>query len=141
MQYDFLGIGHEESFTLKTSWRVVRNWRRTYPWMRRKAVNHLAPRLAFFISVLAIFAHAIWAAKTHCNVNFQRGGGIVTLTAAALYAVIEWHAPKGGLWSGGLVEKLHIWNPLFLLPFLGGTGTLIWAYGDLLPWFGSTGCH
>ncbi|TPJ77180.1 hypothetical protein [Mesorhizobium sp. B2-6-2] len=138
---EYLGIKHDEIFTLQLSWRVLRHSARADPWMRRKAVNYLAPRLALAISILVAVVHFIWAVGSECGVNFARVGGIITFTAAALYAVREWHEPKTGLLSGGEVERIHIWNPLFLLPLLAAIGTLIWAYGDLLPWLSSKGCH
>ncbi|MDA9524131.1 hypothetical protein XI06_28600 [Bradyrhizobium sp. CCBAU 11434] len=62
------------------------------------------------------------------------------LAAAALYAVLEWHEPSTANLSGGSVLQFWFYNPAFLLPFLGAGGTLVWGYGDLLPFFGSSTC-
>lgn len=131
-----LGLKHDGPIAFRAAWAAIWKWNVAVPWVQRKALDYLAPRIALVVSLVAIGGHAIWAVHTHNGVNFQRGGGVVSLTAAALYAAIDWHAPKGGALSGGLVEKLRTFNPKFLLPFLAGIGTLIWAYGDLLPWFG-----
>lgn len=118
---------------------VIRRWNRTetYPWMKRKIINYLAPRLAAGISVAALTLHAFWAHSSGCSVNFQRGGAIVTLIAAALYAVVEWHDPKTLHLSGGPVTKLTFSNPYLTLPLLATLGTVVWGYGDLITWFGT----
>ncbi len=135
-------IPHEATFTLGLSFKVVKEWMRpdTYPWMKRKAVNYLAPRVAFWISTIALSVHVVWALNTECSVNFQRGGAIVVFAAAALYACIEWHEPNGYL-SGGPVQRLSLSNPYFVLPLIGAVGPLVWGYGDLLPLLSNSGCH
>ncbi|MCD0421232.1 hypothetical protein LOC51_28770 [Rubrivivax sp. JA1024] len=108
--------------------------------MKRKAIAYFAPRATLFITVASLAIHSGWAWATNCGVNFQRGGAIVVLVAAALYALSEWYEAKGGRLDGGALERYHFLNPAFLLPFLAALGTLIWGYGDLLPFFGAAGC-
>lgn len=133
----------EEDFRLRHALLVIREWRGadTYPWMRRRVMDYLAPRLALLFTVIVLIVHATWAMTSDCGVNFQRAGSPIVLISAGLYAAIEWHTPKGGMLDGGLVEKLKLFNPLFLLPLLGVLGTAIWGYGDLFPLFGSGGCN
>jgi hypothetical protein len=135
-------LPYDGEFNFKQAWQAVREWRRpdTAPYMKRKAVRYFAPRLALWTSVLSLVGHWYWASITHSSVNFQRGGAIVVLAAAALYAVLEWHQPSTSNLSGGPVQQFWFHNPAFLLPFLGAVGTLVWGYGDLLPFFGSSTC-
>jgi hypothetical protein len=135
-------IPYEKDFTIAEAWLVVSTWRQndTYPWMKKKAVIYLAPRVAFWLSIVVLFVHYIWALYSHCNVNFPRGGAVISLLAAGLYAVIDWHDPHTALLSGGQIQRVTIFNPFFVLPLLGAVGALVWGYGDLLPFFGTTGC-
>lgn len=135
-------IPHKQPFGVKQTYKVLREWGwpDTYPWMKRKAVNYLAPRVAFWFSGVALVGHLIWAWNTECSINFQRGGAVVVFTAAALYACIEWHEPNGGYYSGGPVQRLSLANPFFVLPLIGAIGTLVWGYGDLFPFLKTSGC-
>lgn len=134
-------LPYDKDYSFAQAWRAVREWRYpdTFPYMKRKAMEYFAPRLALWISVSSLIGHWYWASITHCGVNFQRGGAIVVLAAAALYAVLEWFEPNAATVSGGPVQRVWFYNPAFLLPILGALGTLIWGYGDLLPFFGTTG--
>ncbi len=135
-------VPHEEEvFGLVDALTVISSWtaQDTYPWMRRLAISYLAPRLALLFSTLVLGGHVIWAMKSGSGVNFQRGGAPVVFISAVCYAVIEWHEPKAALLDGGPVRKLRLFNPLFLLPLLAAIGTLVWGYGDLLPFFATGG--
>jgi hypothetical protein len=136
-------ISYEKEFTIVEAWLVVSTWRQgdTYPWMKKNAVVYLAPRAAFWVSIIVLFGHCVWAIHSNCNVNFQRGGSIITLLAAGLYAIIDWHDPHTMLLSVGQIKRLKIFNPYFILPLLAAVGTLVWGYGDLLPFFGTAGCN
>lgn len=127
----------ENQFSLGHSIAVIRGWRAkdTYPWMRRRTVNFLVPRCAFWLSVLTVAVHAWWASVSHCGVDFQRGGAVVVLLSAAGYGLVSWHEA-----TSLMVNKLSPFHPLFMLPLLGVVGTLLWGYGDLLPFFG-TACR
>ncbi|KYH02493.1 hypothetical protein [Bradyrhizobium sp. DOA1] len=142
MQQNHPKLPFHGDFDFQQAWLAVREWRdpSTAPYMKRKAMEYFAPRVAFWLSVVSLAGHWYWASTTHCGVNFQRGGAIVVLAAAALYAVLEWHDPKSAMLSGGRIQRIWFYNPAFLLPLLGAAGTLIWGYGDLLPFFGSAGC-
>lgn len=132
-----------EAFSCKDAFVVLFSWNAedTYPWMRYHAVNYLAPRAALAVSIAALASHAAWAILSDCGVNFQRAGAPVVLISALCYALIEWREPKVGLLSGGRLQRLKLFNPLFILPVLAAVGTLVWGYGDLLPLFRSDGCN
>ncbi len=129
----------EESFHFRHCIIVILSWseKDTYPWMKRRTVNFLAPRLALAFTLLSVIIHTIWALKSECGINFQRSGAMITFISAALYALTAWHEPKGGYLDGGPLNKIRPFEPMFLLPFLGLLGTIIWGYGDLLPFFGT----
>jgi hypothetical protein len=131
-------IPYEKDFTIAEAWLVLTTWRQsdTYPWMKRRTVNYIALRAAFFVSLIVLFVHCIWALQTHCGINFQRGGSIIALLAAGLYAVVDWHDPKTVFLSGGGMRPITFFDPYFMLPVLGALGTVVWGYGDLLPFFG-----
>lgn len=135
-------LTYDTDFTFAMVWGVLTKWRKsdTYPWMKRKAVTYIAPRAAFWISLITLFAHVIWAIHTKCGVNFQRGGSIVALSTAVLYAVVDWHDPKTAFLSGGRIKPITIFDPYIMLPVLAAIGTVVWGYGDLLPFFGNSGC-
>lgn len=116
---------------------VVWNWRQVYPYNRRLAVEYLSPRCALWISLLALLVHALWAAHSHCGVNFQRAGAIISLAAAVLYATVEAHRNDAAKLSGSPILPFSFYAPGFLLPFLAALGTAIWGYGDLIPYFGT----
>jgi hypothetical protein len=142
MQQNQPKLPFDGNYDFGQAWLAICRWRSpdTVPHMKRKAMKYFAPRLALWISALSLVGHGYWASITHCGVNFQRGGAIVVFAAAALYAILEWHEPNGAILDGGLVQRIWFYNPAFLLPLLGAVGTLIWGYGDLVPFFGSTGC-
>lgn len=142
MQQNPPKLPYDGDYGFRQAWLALREWRRpdTVLYMKRKAMEYVAPRLAFWISFLSLVLHSHWAWTTHCGANFQRGGAIVAFAAAALYAVLEWHDPKTAVLSGGPIQRVSFYNSALLLPLLGAAGTLIWGYGDLLPFFGSTGC-
>ncbi|MBZ9892302.1 hypothetical protein LB559_30695 [Mesorhizobium sp. BR1-1-3] len=104
--------------------------------MQSKAVNYAVPRLAVVFSLIVLSAHAFWAVHSQCGTNFARGGGVIALIVTGLFAVVEWHKDRRNLLSGGTIEKFDPWHPQVVLPVLAGIGTLIWAFGDFLPWFG-----
>lgn len=142
MTHDPNKLTNETDFTIVVFWRVLKKWREsdTYPWMKQMAVTYIAPRAALGISLIALFVHFIWAIYTKCGVNFQRGGSIVALSAAALYAFVDWHDPKTALLSGKRINRLRILGPYIMLPILAAIGTIVWGYGDLIPFFGNSGC-
>ncbi len=54
-------IPSEKEFTIADAWLVLSTWRQsdTYPWMKKNAVNYLAPRTAFLLSILVLIIHFI----------------------------------------------------------------------------------
>lgn len=135
-------LPYEGDYGLSQSWQVVREWTRedTYPWMKVKALECLLPRAAFWVSFIVLASHWYWAEASHCGVNFQRGGAVITLAAALAYAVLEWHDSGTALLSGQRAPIWSFFKPAFVLPVLAAVGTAVWGYGDLLPIFESTGC-
>ncbi|MBY5385212.1 hypothetical protein [Rhizobium leguminosarum] len=55
------------------------------------------------------------------------------IASALAFGWISWHEPKTMLLSGGQVTTWSFFNPLFILPLIAFIGTVIWGYGDLLP--------
>lgn len=128
----------EGPYTLGQAWFAVRNWcKLPYPYQKRHTVQSLAPLVALVITLASLTVHFIVASMTNCSVNFQRGGSIISLTAAALYAVLDWHKNDAALPSGSRTQPFKLLDPKILLPLLGVVGTLIWGYGDLIPLWSS----
>lgn len=134
-KYRFKVPHDENDFRLSHCLRIIREWGRedTVPWMRRHTANYLAPRIAWWVSLLILIVHAWWAASASCGFNFSRGGALVVFVSAVAFGWIAWHEPKAGVLGGGPVNKLTLFHPLFMLPFLAALGTLINSYGDLIP--------
>ena len=124
----------DKAFKLAHCFCVLREWNRgdTYPWMRRRTANYLAPRIAWWASLLVIILHGWWASSSSCSFNFARGGALVVLISAAAYGWIMWHEPKGGLLGGGPINRFEPFHPLLMIPLLGALGTIMWGYGDML---------
>lgn len=137
-KYRYKVPNDDKLFRLIHCWRIIREWRTegTYPWMRRRTANYLAPRIAWWMSLLIVAVHWWWAASSSCGFNFARGGALVVLLSAIAFGWVAWHEPRGGMLDGGPVNRWAFFHPLFMLPFLGLVGTILWGYGDLLP-FGS----
>ncbi|WP_448954840.1 hypothetical protein [Labrys neptuniae] len=131
---DFASKYHNEKMTWCLAIEILFNWQNeTIPWRRRRTSEFLAPRCAIILSVSALILHFWWAWSSACGLNFARAGADVVLIAATAYAWVEWHSVSGGLLSGGPVNRFAIWESGWLLPALAAGGTLIWGYGDLLP--------
>lgn len=128
-----------DDFGFIHSCRIIREWRAddTYPWMHRLTIDYLAPRAAWWASVLVVAAHWWWASSSGCGFNFARGGALLVLISASAYGLLVWYASDVAVVSGSTIKKWHPFHPLFMLPFLGFVGTILWGYGDLLP-FGKT---
>lgn len=130
-------IPYDGELKLNEVMLVIRTWQQsdTYPWMRRKAIDYIAPRAAFVFSIIFIIIHYRWALESKCGVNFQRSGAVIALVSAALYSLIEWHKPDAAVLEG-TIKRFKFFSPYFMLPLLLAVGTVIWGYGDLLPMFG-----
>jgi hypothetical protein len=129
----------EAEFTARDAFKILREWNQdgTVQWMKRLTVNLLAPRLAWWLSLMVIGLHGWWACKSSCGVNFARGGALIVLLSAIGLGVVAWYEPNYGLLSGGKIKRWHFFHPLVMLPALGIIGTVLWGYGDLLPIFGN----
>jgi hypothetical protein len=125
----------EEVFGFLDAMKIIREWNAsdTYPFMRKNTANYLAPRLALWVSLAAVALHWYWATSSQCSFHFARSGAVLVLASALAYGWISWHDPKTMHLSGGKISNWALFNPLFMLPFLGFVGTIIWGYGDLLP--------
>jgi len=124
----------DDLFGVRHAVKIILEWEEagTFPWMRRRTVNLLVPRLALLLCVVVLAVHLWWALSTGCSYHFARAGALVALIAAIGIGTVAWHEPKGGLLNGGLVNRWAFFHPMFMLPLLGVFGTVIWGYGDLL---------
>ena len=135
-------IQYDDEIRLIEALKILREWRApdTYPWMREKTVKLLSPYIGYILTAFIVAIHYFWATQSLCSINFQRGGALVVLVSAVLFAWVEWHTPNHALLSGGRLPKFSFFSPLVSLPLIAVFGTLLWGYGDLLPWLQSTKC-
>ncbi|WP_210168388.1 hypothetical protein [Aminobacter sp. DSM 101952] len=120
----------DDTFAFRHAIKILREWdqKGTFPWMKRRTAEYLAPRLALWACLLALFLHGWWAITTSCSLHFARSGAAIVLVSALAFGWTAWHeAPKM------LVNRLAFFHPLCMLPALALLGTLIWGYGDLVP--------
>lgn len=123
----------EERYTLKEAVLVVSNLRAAPHRAFRGAVEYFVPRIALFLSILLFVLHIWWAVSSRCGVNFARGGALLVLVSAGGLGWMTWLDPKLTFLSGGPRNKFDWLHPLVMLPLIGVVGTIIWGYGDLLP--------
>ncbi|RWB64377.1 MAG: hypothetical protein EOQ48_01805 [Mesorhizobium sp.] len=120
----------DDKFLAQHAFKILREWNQkgTVPWMRRRTVDYLAPRLALWASILALFLHGWWATNTACSLHFARSGAAIVLISALAFGWTAWHeVPKL------VVNRPAVFHPLLMLPALALFGTFVWGYGDLLP--------
>lgn len=121
---------------------ILRHWRKsdTTHVERHRSSKYFASLLGCLLSLLIVTGHYYWAAQSDCIVNFQRGGSALVLLSAVLFAWVEWHRPHGELFSEFRARRPTWRSPYITLPLIAVFGTLIWGYGDLLPWVSKFGC-
>lgn len=71
-------------------------------------------------------------ARLVVSISLGASAAIVLISAPG-FGCTAWHDTTGGMFSGGPASRLTFLHPLFLLPALAFIGTIIWGYGDLLP--------
>lgn len=125
----------KKDFRLIHYWHVFCHWRKfdTPQWMREATATYLAPRLALWASIAVVALHWWWAAISGVSLNFARGGALVVLISAVSYGWFTWHLTNVAIPSGGPVRRFSLFDPYFMLPLLGVVGTILWGYGDLVP--------
>jgi hypothetical protein len=135
-------IRHDGAVSLAEAWLIIREWRKpdTFPWMRRKVVNWLVPRLSWVLSALSIVAHIVWAILSSCSTDFTRAGAAVTVIAAIGAALVDWHEPNAAMLDGGPVPRFRLLDPMVAIALQVALGTLIWGYGDLVPLLSRASC-
>lgn len=119
------------------SLKIIREWDHhdTHPWMKRKTVDFISPLIGYALTLIIIIAHYIWAFETGDGLNFGRGGALIVLVSGALYGWIDWFRSGNEHEDDIDLRQFHVLESHFAIPFIAVLGTLIWGYGDLLPWF------
>lgn len=135
-------ISYDKKMTFRESITILREWYKddTFPWMKRKTVNFVSPYICYFSITIILSVHYFWAVETDCSVDFQRGGALIVLVSAFLFGWTEWHKPEGGPLGGGKIKKFGLFEPHFAIPLTAIIGTLLWGYGDLVPWLSKERC-
>ena len=122
--------------TAAQSLRVLRSWRRVLFRSKVRVVQTHATAVALTATVVVISAHWAWARHTHNATDFARGGALVSLFTALLLATLATYTfDKGFQLDGGRVPEFHPLKPSFVVPVLAAVGTILWGYGDMVPWF------
>lgn len=128
-------IQHSDTLNIKQLCQIIRNWKqfKSIPSVLAKFWGSLIPYLVCVFSLISITIHGYLSYIHSCSETFQRGGSLLVLMAAVGFGIIEYINPETTYLSGRKKRTFHLNNPLVALPFIAAVGTLIWGYGDLIP--------
>ena len=65
---------------------------------------------------------------------------MIVLVSAWFFGWIEWHKSDAAILGGTSIKKFEFFGTHVAIPLIAIIGTILWGYGDLLPWLSQVKC-